>query len=54
VRERFSAIVGAVASGDLTPAEAGELSRVVAAYANTLEAADFDARLKKLEASAKR
>jgi hypothetical protein len=40
-----AAIVDAVARGDLTPSEAGELSRVVAAYATTLEAADFDARL---------
>jgi hypothetical protein len=45
-----AAIVDAVARGDLTPSEAGELSRVVAAYATTLEAADFDARLRKLEA----
>jgi hypothetical protein len=49
-----AAIVEAVASGELTPTEASDLSRVVAAYASTLEAADFDARLKKLEASAKR
>ena len=45
-----AAIVEAVASGDLTPSEAAELSRVVSAYAATLEAADFDARLRKLEA----
>ena len=44
-----SAIVSAVASGDLTPSEAGELSRVVSAYARTLEAADFEERLRKLE-----
>jgi hypothetical protein len=43
-------IVDAVASGELTPSEASELSRLVAAYAGTLEAADFDARLRKLEA----
>ena len=46
-------IVDAVASGDLTPSEAGELSRVITAYATTLEAADFDARLRKLEAAKK-
>jgi Family of unknown function (DUF5681) len=45
-----AAIVEAVATGDLTPSEAAELSRVVSAYAATLEAADFDARLRKLEA----
>jgi Family of unknown function (DUF5681) len=43
-------IVEAVASGDLTASEATELSRVVAAYATALEAANFDARLSKLEA----
>jgi hypothetical protein len=46
-------IVDAVASGELTPSEAGELSRVVTAYATTLEATDFDARLRKLEAAKK-
>ena len=48
-----SAIVDAVASGDLTPSEAAELSRVVGAYATTLEVADFDARLRRLEAELK-
>jgi hypothetical protein len=48
-----AAIVEAVAAGDLTPSEAAELSRVVSAYATTLEAADFDARLRKLEAARK-
>ena len=44
-----SAIVAAVASGDLTPLEAGELSKVVSVYATTLEAANFEERLRKLE-----
>jgi hypothetical protein len=48
-----AAIVEGVAEGSLTPSEAGELSRVVSAYATTLEAADFDARLRKLEAAKK-
>jgi hypothetical protein len=48
-----AAIVEGVATGSLTPSEAGELSRVVSAYATTLEAADFDARLRKLEAARK-
>ena len=48
-----AAIVDAVAAGDLTPSEAAELSRVVNAYATTLEAADFDARLRKLEVAKK-
>jgi len=38
----------------LTPSEAGELSGVVSTYASTLEAADFDARLRKLEAATKK
>jgi Family of unknown function (DUF5681) len=45
-----TAIVDAVAAGDLTPSEAAELSRVVSTYVATLGAADFDARLRKLEA----
>jgi hypothetical protein len=48
-----AAIVDAVAAGELTPSEAGELSRVVSAYAATLEAADFEVRLRKLEATKK-
>jgi hypothetical protein len=48
-----TAIVDAVAAGDLTPSEAAELSRVVSTYVATLEAADFDARLRKLEAERK-
>jgi Family of unknown function (DUF5681) len=45
-----AAISDAVATGDLTPSEATELSRFLSAYVATLEAADFDARLRKLEA----
>jgi hypothetical protein len=44
-----SAIVEAVASGDLTPSEASELSKVVAGYARTLQAAEFEERISKLE-----
>jgi hypothetical protein len=44
-----AAIVEAVASGDLTPSEAAELSKVVDGYARTLQAAEFEARLAKLE-----
>jgi hypothetical protein len=46
-----AAIVEAVATGELTPSEAGDLARVVDAYARTLEAADFEARLARLEAT---
>jgi Family of unknown function (DUF5681) len=44
-----SAIVTAVANGELTPSEAGELARVVDAYTRTLETVELDARLKRLE-----
>ena len=44
-----AAIVAAVASGDLTPTEAAELSKVVDSYARTLQAAEFEERLLKLE-----
>ena len=45
-----AAIAAAVAAGELTPSEAGDLMRVVDGYARALEAADFEARLAKLEA----
>jgi hypothetical protein len=38
----MAAIVQAVASGNLTPSEAAELSRLVEAYVRSLEATDFD------------
>jgi len=44
-----AAIVGAVAAGDLTPSEAAELSKVVDGYARTLQAAEFEERITKLE-----
>jgi predicted neutral ceramidase superfamily lipid hydrolase len=43
------AIVEAVASGDLTPCEAAELSKVVDGYARSLQAAEFEERISKLE-----
>jgi hypothetical protein len=46
-----AAIVTAVASGDLTPSEAAELSKVIEAYARALEASDLEARIAKLEGS---
>ena len=42
-------VVQAVASGDLTPSEAADLSKVLESFARTLEAADFEKRLAKLE-----
>ena len=47
-----AAIVAAVASGDLTPSEASELSKVVDSYARTLQAAEFEERILKLEKAA--
>jgi hypothetical protein len=44
-----AAIVAAVATGDLTPSEASELSKVVESYARTLQAVAFEERLGKLE-----
>jgi hypothetical protein len=44
-----AAIVAAVAAGDLTPSEAAELSKVVDSYARTLQAAEFEERISKLE-----
>jgi Family of unknown function (DUF5681) len=48
-----AAIVEAVACGDLTPSEAGELAKMVDAYTRALQAADFEERLEKLEAARK-
>ena len=44
-----AAIVAAVSAGDLTPSEAAELSKVVEGYARTLQAAEFEERISKLE-----
>lgn len=44
-----AAIVEAVADGTLTPAEAGELARVVEAFTRTVEAVDHDERISRLE-----
>jgi Family of unknown function (DUF5681) len=45
-----AAIVAAVAGGELTPSEAGELSRLVGEYVRAIEATDILDRLAKLEA----
>lgn len=49
--QAVAAIVQAVAAGDLTPVEAGDLTKVVESYARILEAADHEERLRRLEAS---
>ena len=48
-----AAIAAAVASGDLTPMEAAELSRVLDTFTRTVEATEFEARLAKLESANK-
>jgi hypothetical protein len=48
-----AAIVAAVANGDLTPMEASELGKLVDSYARTLQAAEFDERISKLEKAVK-
>ncbi len=44
-----AALVAGVASGELTPSEAAELGKLIDSYVRALEAADFDARLRRLE-----
>jgi hypothetical protein len=44
-----AAIVAAVANGDLTPMEASDLGKLVESYARTLQAAEFEERISKLE-----
>lgn len=44
-----AAITIAVARGELTPSEAGELSRVIEAYVKALETSEIERRLKILE-----
>ena len=44
-----AAIVEAVATGELTPAEAAELSKLVESYARVLQATEFEERISKLE-----
>ena len=45
----IGAIVAAVADGDLTPIEAGELSKLVENFARVVAVAEFEARLDRLE-----
>jgi hypothetical protein len=44
-----AAIVQAVAGGDLTPSEAGDLSKLLDNFTRVLEATDFQTRLEALE-----
>jgi hypothetical protein len=47
----IGAIVAAAGAGVITPADAGELSRVVDVLVRAVEASDFDRRLRELEAA---
>ena len=49
-----AALLEAVAVGDLTPAEASELGKLIKAYIKALEATDFAKRLTKLEETTNR
>jgi hypothetical protein len=44
-----AAIVAAVARGEVTPSEAGDLSRLIDSYARTLLATDLETRVQNLE-----
>jgi hypothetical protein len=46
----MASITAAVASGEITPSEAAELSKLVEAYVKALEASEFDQRLRAIEA----
>ena len=46
----MAVIATAVADGDLTPSEAGELAKFVDTYVRTLETNEFDRRLRAIEA----
>jgi hypothetical protein len=46
----MAAITAGVATGELAPGEAAEMSRLVEAYVKALEASEFDLRLRVIEA----
>jgi hypothetical protein len=48
-----SALVKAVANGELTPGEASELGRLLDAFTRVLDAAEFEERISRLEAKTK-
>jgi hypothetical protein len=45
----MAGILTAVAGGEITPAEAGEVAKLLDAYTRTLEATEFEKRLRALE-----
>ena len=44
-----SAVLAAVARGELTPADAGEISKLIEAYVKAFETAEMAERLERLE-----
>jgi hypothetical protein len=46
----MAAITAGIAEGDLTPAEASELAKIIEAYLKALEVGEFDLRLRAVEA----
>jgi hypothetical protein len=49
-----SAVLAAVAAGDLTPADAAEISKLIEAYVRAVETAELTERLERLEGMANR
>ena len=47
-----AAVLGAVADGSLTPGEAGEISKLIDGFIRTLEVAELEERLARLEQTA--
>lgn len=45
----MSALLAAVAAGEITPSEAEQVAKIVSAFVSTLEASEFEARLRALE-----
>jgi hypothetical protein len=45
----MAAILASVASGEVTPLEAADVSKLVETYVKTLEASELEARIKALE-----
>ena len=48
----MAALVDAVAAGELTPMEAGELTKIVQAFVKVIETADLEERINRLEGMA--
>jgi hypothetical protein len=47
----MAAVMRALARGDLTPAEAGEIGRLVETFMRAIECTDFERRLRTVEAN---